>query len=429
MSAKEKLAETQTATVEAPAEKATIETLIQQVIKTTEENTRQRLVSVGDIKMTSDGIDFGDFAGVQRYARMMVDARQVPISKDEEKELLNANTADGIVRLLIARATIQIIQGRRVGLTPEQSVCNIYVVNGRPTLFGDVPLAICRQHPLWDESGFDEWFEVNGVRIEGSPSGLGKDRTEKIAVQNVRACCTTLRKGSSKPRLSTFSIEDAVAAGLFGKAGNMYVLYTWRMLRFRARGYGLRDDFGDALKGIGIKELVTNVYGEPEDETPKPPAPSAADKLNGSNGNGSPAGTQDKAPVDRPPPEKAATPAETPNPAASAEKVEPVNRLPKDEPKREAPKGADKGKKAKEESLITPEQKRTLVDLGKRLGYKTDGSTWQSVLSRLKVPVMDKLTEAQAAALIVSMTDEADAVGMGATTERQPGEDEDLFKD
>jgi outer membrane biosynthesis protein TonB len=384
--------------------------------------------------MVETGIDFGDFAGVQRYAMMLVDAGMVPLNKDEKSEM----PPDGLRKMLIARATIQIIQGRRIGLTPEQSVTSIYVVNGRPTLFGDTPLAVCRQHALWEESGFSEWYEVNGTRIEGSPTIGGKERLEKIATLNVRACCTTLRKGSLKPRLSTFSIEDAVAAGLFGKGGNLYVLYTWRMLRFRARGYGLRDDFGDALKGIGIKELHTNVYGEPEEETPTPPAPSAKDKLNGSaSGSGAP--TQDQAPVDRPPQEKATVPAEPPNPAASAEKVEPVNRLPKEEPKQES-KSTDKGKKAdkpskSEPALITHEQHETLVALGKRLKYKEDGSTWRVVLSKLEPvpPVFAKMTQAQAAELIQRLTDEADATGATETVPagRQPGDDdpEGLFQD
>lgn len=150
----------------------------------------------------------------------------------------------------IARATAAIILGRRVGLKAEQSVASIYVINGRATLFGDAPLAVCRQHKMWDESGYAEWFEVDGKRIVGNPM------PEDFKKPTTRCVISSLRKGASSPMLTTFSVADAVNAGLFGKNGSLYGAYGFRMIKFRARGYNLRDNFGDGMMGLGIKELA-----------------------------------------------------------------------------------------------------------------------------------------------------------------------------
>lgn len=197
----------------------------------------------GEIRITQTGIEFGNFEGVQRYARLLVESGCVPPAKDETKQQQ------------LARATISILLGRSVGLTPEQAVQSIYVVNGRPQLFGDAPLAIARQHPAWVEAGFREYWTVDGKTIKGSPS------PEQFKSPTCTAVCETLRSGASEPYISTFSIADAKQAGLLGGRNQaLYGAYPQRMLKARARGYCLRDNFGDALRGIGIRELA-----EPDD--------------------------------------------------------------------------------------------------------------------------------------------------------------------
>jgi hypothetical protein len=239
----------------------------------------------GTITMTAEGVEFSDFAGVQRYARMLVEADMVPEVKNDTPQKA------------LARATAQIIMGRRIGLSPEQSVQDTYVVNRRVTLFGDTPLAICRQHKSWDESGFDEWFEVDGKRIKGNPA------QEDWKKHTTRACCSVLRKGAKEPRIQTFSIGDAQQAGLFGRNANLYNGYTFRMLLFRARGYCLRDTFADALKGIGIKELSTDVFGnvmdngvKNGDKHPEPPGPGREVSVN-KNGKHTSTATSDPVPT------------------------------------------------------------------------------------------------------------------------------------
>jgi hypothetical protein len=61
-------------------------------------------------------------------------------------------------------------------------------------------------------------------------------------------------------------VADAKAAKLWGKSGP-WTDYPRRMLKFRARGFVLRDVFGDVLKGLRTAEEVRD-YPEERNITP-----------------------------------------------------------------------------------------------------------------------------------------------------------------
>ena len=119
---------------------------------------------------------------------------------------------------------IAMSMGQQIGLNPFQSVQNISVINGRPSLWGDGLVAVCQSHP--DYEGIEESFD--------------KDSWE--------ATCTVKRKGKP-PVTETFSKEDAQIAGLWGKSGP-WKQYPRKMLRNRARTWALRTQFADALMGL-----------------------------------------------------------------------------------------------------------------------------------------------------------------------------------
>ena len=119
---------------------------------------------------------------------------------------------------------IAMSMGQQIGLNPFQSVQNISVINGRPSLWGDGLVAVCQSHP--DYEGIEENFN--------------KDDWE--------ATCTVKRKGKP-PVTETFSKEDAQIAGLWGKTGP-WKQYPRKMLRNRARTWALRTQFADALMGL-----------------------------------------------------------------------------------------------------------------------------------------------------------------------------------
>jgi len=135
--------------------------------------------------------------------------------------------------------------GAELGLTPMAALQQIAVINGRPAIFGDAPLALVRASGLL-ESFYEE--EVGEA---------GKDSF------GVRV--TAARRDGSKG-CETFTIGDAKAAKLWGKAGP-WTEHPRRMLKFRARGFVLRDVFGDVLKGLRTTEDVRD-YPEERNITP-----------------------------------------------------------------------------------------------------------------------------------------------------------------
>jgi hypothetical protein len=136
--------------------------------------------------------------------------------------------------------------GLELGLPLMASLQNIAVVNGRPTLWGDSQLAVVRATGELEE--FSEWYEVGGKRIARNPSEF----TDATA-----AVCRVKRRGMEASE-TAFSVSDAKRAGLWGKAGP-WSQYPARMLKFRARSFGLRDQFGDALRGLLSTEEAQDV--------------------------------------------------------------------------------------------------------------------------------------------------------------------------
>ena len=135
--------------------------------------------------------------------------------------------------------------GAELGLTPMAGLTNIAVVNGRPALFGDAALALVRSSGQLEDYKEEETGEA------------GKDSYGwKVIVK---------RKNQS-PQSETFTVADAKAAKLWGKTGP-WTDYPRRMLKFRARGFVLRDTFGDILKGLRTAEEVRDMP-EPVNVTP-----------------------------------------------------------------------------------------------------------------------------------------------------------------
>ena len=145
------------------------------------------------------------------------------------------------------------IWGKEIGLGTLQSLQNIAVINGKPSVYGDAMLALVQASPVCE--GIDEHIDGEGTA-------------------NPVAVCIARRKGRM-PVVCKFSVEDAKRAGLWGKAGP-WQAYPKRMLQMRARGFALRDAFPDVLKGlITAEEAQDYPSDEPRkmrDITPSKPA-------------------------------------------------------------------------------------------------------------------------------------------------------------
>ena len=169
-----------------------------------------------------------NFEHYYRIANMMSKSDMVPRAyKDKPQDVL-----------------IAMEMGVSLGLGPLQAVQNIAVINGKPCLYGDGMLAVCSGHPEFEN-------------IEEEP--IIDDKAKTVGYQ-----CTVKRKNRS-PVIQAFTIEQAMAANLWGKAGP-WKMYPDRMLQMRARGFALRDSFADALGGVRMAEEVRDY--EIKDITP-----------------------------------------------------------------------------------------------------------------------------------------------------------------
>lgn len=125
--------------------------------------------------------------------------------------------------------------GAELGLAPMQSLQNIAVINGRPSVWGDTLLALVKASPVCDD--VIETIEGDG--------------------DSMVATCTAKRRGK-EPVVARFSMADARSAGLAGKVGP-WKQYPKRMLQMRARGFALRDAFPDVLRGLITAEEALDI--------------------------------------------------------------------------------------------------------------------------------------------------------------------------
>lgn len=119
---------------------------------------------------------------------------------------------------------VAMMMGVEIGLHPIQSLQNIAVINGKPSIYGDAMIALVQSHHSFEsiQESFDD--------------------------STMTAVCKVKRKGVPQHTVR-FSQEDATSAGLWGKTGP-WKQYPKRMLQMRARGFALRDQFADALMGL-----------------------------------------------------------------------------------------------------------------------------------------------------------------------------------
>lgn len=170
-------------------------------------------------------------------------------SLEEAYRFANAICASGFAPKGMEKpeAVLVAIQlGAEIGLTPMAALQNTAVINGRPAIYGDAALALVRS------SGLLESYKEEEIGEAGS-DGHGYR-------------VTAVRKGN-QAAVETFTVADAKRAKLYGKAGP-WSDYPKRMLRFRARGYVLRDLFGDILKGLRTVEEARDIPSEPVNVTP-----------------------------------------------------------------------------------------------------------------------------------------------------------------
>lgn len=155
---------------------------------------------------------------------------------------------------------IAIQLGMELGITTMQAVQNIAPINGKPSLYGEIGLALVEASgKLKNRHGFYE-----GKRYD--------DEYKYVAM---------VQRVGRKPYMTEFSVGQAKTAGLWGKEGP-WTNYPDAMLMWRAIWPGLINQFPEVLKGVGCAEIQQDVIDvtATRHPTPEPEVlPPAADGL------------------------------------------------------------------------------------------------------------------------------------------------------
>jgi hypothetical protein len=152
-------------------------------------------------------------------------------------------------------AVVAFRKGRSLGLDRQQSVNNLYTVNGHTRIWGDMMLAIATTDPR-----FIDCIEEFGPDIEVDETVHGKmpewaKCTVKVKDQEDKVCLYTLDDAKKNPNFDSDKVK------------------TWRtngkrMMQFKARSFALRDALPARLGGlydeyefeeIDTKDITSNV--------------------------------------------------------------------------------------------------------------------------------------------------------------------------
>jgi len=156
-----------------------------------------------------------------RYCSMLATSNMIP-------QRFQGKPAD----ILVARQT-----AIELGLKPITALRQIAVIKGTPTIFGDLPAALCWQ---------------SGKLVRLTEYFLDKDGKKTDDNQKAfKAYCEAERNTGGVTSV-TFSMDDAKKANLLKNP--TWQSYHYDMLRYRARGRVLKSLFADCLNGMAIAE-------------------------------------------------------------------------------------------------------------------------------------------------------------------------------
>lgn len=166
-----------------------------------------------------------NFGEAQQLAGMLAQSEMVPQSFRNKP-----------LDIIVAMA-----MGNELGFRPLQSLQNIAVVNGRPSVWGDAFRALIIGSP--DLESIEEHFDES---TQTATCKIGR----------------RLASGNVATFTGSFSMSEAQAAGLTGR--DPWKKYPKRMLQWRALGYAGRDAYPDRLRGIWIEAEAADLPPEKE---------------------------------------------------------------------------------------------------------------------------------------------------------------------
>lgn len=136
---------------------------------------------------------------------------------------------------------------KELNVPPLVALRNIAVINGTPSIWGELPLALVRKSEKL------EW--ITEILFDKDFKEISFDN-KNLTSEVFGALCKTKRVGEPEPNETWFTFDDAKQANLTGRG--VWKSYPRRMLQMRARSQNLKDNFSDALTGIAIAEYDYN---------------------------------------------------------------------------------------------------------------------------------------------------------------------------
>ena len=193
-------------------------------ISMSEKSVSTREESKAVVNVGRKGLELSDMDSMFRFAKAVSISGLAPKGLDKPESIF-----------------VAVQMGLELGLSPMAALQNIGVINGRPGIYGDAALALVRA------------------------SGLLESYSESFTGDGEARCCIvrSTRKGSPDAMETKFGVVDAKRAKLWGKPGP-WSDYPDRILKFRARGFNLRDQFGDVLKGFRTTEELADIPADSE---------------------------------------------------------------------------------------------------------------------------------------------------------------------
>jgi len=200
---------------------------------TPEEKAQVVKAMVSDI-MTENGLLVGKTMGeMYRIAKMLVASEMVPKSYKTPEQVM---------------AGMQFAISLR--LNPFVSLRQIAVVNGQPSLWGDLPLGLARR--TGELEVFKEFFidqEYKEISFEN----------RNLQEEMWGAICIIKRKGHEQ---KSFSFTKKDREKQKGGVADIWAKYEKIMYMRKARGLALKSEFSDVLEGVIIAEYDYNIAPE-----------------------------------------------------------------------------------------------------------------------------------------------------------------------
>ncbi len=146
-----------------------------------------------------------------------------------------------------AKVAVGFLMCKELGLKSIISLRNIAVINGTPSLWGELPLAIVRKSGKLKH--FKEYcVDANYLEICIQNKNLGSDIFAAI--------CEIQREGYE---VKTFHYTKIDAQNNPNSNGQVWKSYRSIMMKRKARALAIKDEFGDILGGCSIAEYDHDV--------------------------------------------------------------------------------------------------------------------------------------------------------------------------